>query len=188
MRRCIELGCGLTQFGIRSGTQEEFEFKRKILGEFVPKYVPRIDGNSEFPSENQPGQTVHENQFTSKNQSENGFSGKNQIVQTVHENQFTDEIQSVNQLSANKIPKNAPCYLSIDLDVLDPSIFCGTGTPEPGGWLWNEFIAHVYDVLSNYNIVGADIVELAPNYDPSGVSTVVACKVLREILLALSQN
>ena len=77
-----------------------------------------------------------------------------------------------------------PVYLSIDLDILDPSIFPGTGTPEPGGITFKELMAGMIE-LSNLNIVGADIVELAPHYDQSGGSTVVACKVLRELLLMM---
>ena len=77
---------------------------------------------------------------------------------------------------------NRPVYLTIDLDVLDPSIFAGTGTPEAGGVTFNELVTALCD-LSELNIVGADVVELAPHYDASGVSTAVACKVLREVLV-----
>ena len=77
---------------------------------------------------------------------------------------------------------NKPVYLSIDLDVLDPSIFCGTGTPEPGGMTFNDLISKIM-LLKNLNIVGADVVELSPHYDPSGVSTITAAKVIREVLL-----
>lgn len=73
-------------------------------------------------------------------------------------------------------------FISIDLDVLDPGIFSGTGTPEPGGMSFNELISWVV-AFSGLNIVGADVVELAPNYDTSGVSTVTAAKVIRELLL-----
>lgn len=78
--------------------------------------------------------------------------------------------------------KDVPIYLSIDLDVLDPSIFSGTGTPEPGGVSFNELLNNLLK-LKGLNIVGVDINELAPHYDQSGVSTAVACKVLREVLL-----
>lgn len=81
---------------------------------------------------------------------------------------------------------NAPVYLSLDLDVLDPSIFPGTGTPEPGGIDFREFQAFCTDLCTNrLNIVGADIMELAPRNDPSGVSSLVAAKALREMLLAI---
>ncbi len=76
-----------------------------------------------------------------------------------------------------------PVYLTIDLDVLDPSILPGTGTPEPGGWTFRELAEAIYG-LRGLNIVGLDVVELAPNYDTSGVSSVVAAKVVRECLLS----
>lgn len=80
-------------------------------------------------------------------------------------------------------------YLTIDLDVLDPSIFPGTGTPEPGGISYRQF-EQIFKVLknSNINLVGCDIVELSPDYDRSNVSTIVACKILRELSLVFSEN
>lgn len=75
-----------------------------------------------------------------------------------------------------------PIYLTIDLDVLDPSILPGTGTPEPGGMSFKEFLCNLM-AFQGLNIVGADVVELAPHYDASGVSSVVAAKVIREVLL-----
>lgn len=81
--------------------------------------------------------------------------------------------------------KNKPVYFTLDLDVLDPSVFSGTGTPEAGGVTFNELLDAVIKVCSELNIVAADICELAPNYDQSGVSTAAACKILREILLAI---
>ena len=80
-----------------------------------------------------------------------------------------------------------PVYVTIDLDVLDPSIFPGTGTQEPGGVTFKEMIEGMLS-LRGLNIVGADIVELAPNLDTSGVSTACACKVVREIALIISDN
>ena len=80
--------------------------------------------------------------------------------------------------------KGKPVYVSIDLDVLDPSIFPGTGTPEAGGITFKELLNAILS-LKGLNIVGADVNELSPHYDVSGVSTAVACKVLRELLLVL---
>ncbi len=93
-------------------------------------------------------------------------------------------------LTLNKIDeyveklKGKKVYLTIDLDVLDPSIFAGTGTPEAGGVTFNELLSAILK-LSCLNIVGADINELSPSYDASGVSTAVACKLLREVLLII---
>lgn len=80
--------------------------------------------------------------------------------------------------------KDKPVYVTIDLDILDPSIFPGTGTPEPGGISFKEML-EVINTLKQLNIVGADVVELSPDYDPSGVSTAVAAKVIRELLLII---
>lgn len=81
--------------------------------------------------------------------------------------------------------KDVPVYITIDLDVLDPSIFPGTGTPEAGGITYKELQDAILNMRGLNQIVGADIVELSPHYDHSGVSTAVACKVLREMVLLL---
>jgi len=116
------------QFGIRSGTKEEFEFGKKHT--FLQPF--NLNG-----------------------------------VEKIHE-----------------IIKDKPVYLTIDLDVLDPSIFPGTGTPEAGGVTFNELLKAIHS-LKGLNIVGADLVELSPQYDPSGVSTAVTCKIVREVVLTI---
>ncbi len=80
--------------------------------------------------------------------------------------------------------KDKPVYITIDLDVLDPSVFPGTGTPEPGGITFNDMLQIIKTLSSLENVVGMDVVELSPKYDASGVSTAVACKTLRELVLA----
>ncbi len=82
--------------------------------------------------------------------------------------------------------KNKNVYLTVDLDVLDPSVFCGTGTPEAEGVSFGELRKAVTLVCRELNIVGCDVTELSPHYDQSGVSTAVACKIIREMLLAMS--
>ncbi len=77
-----------------------------------------------------------------------------------------------------------PVYLTLDLDVLDPSVLSGTGTPEPGGVSFLELLRALRKTLRLNNIVGCDMVELSPHYDASGASTAVALKLLREMLLA----
>lgn len=123
------------QFGIRSGTKEEFDFALKE---------------------------------------------KHTYMETHTINTFLDIVKSL---------ENKNVYLTIDLDVLDPSIFPGTGTPEPGGISYREF-EEVFKILknSNINLVGLDIVELSPDYDNTNVSTVVACKILRELALIVSDK
>ncbi len=81
--------------------------------------------------------------------------------------------------------KGKPVYFTIDLDVLDPSVFPGTGTPEAGGISFMDLLSGILKV-SRLNIVGADVNELSPMLDASGASTAVACKVMRELLLSIN--
>lgn len=82
--------------------------------------------------------------------------------------------------------KNVPIYFTIDLDCLDPAAFPGTGTPEAGGVTFLELLEAIR-IVAQANVVGADVNELAPMLDASGVSTATACKVLRELLLAIAK-
>lgn len=82
----------------------------------------------------------------------------------------------------HEIIKNRPVYFTIDLDVLDPSCFPGTGTPEAGGVTFTELMLAVQTV-STMNTIAIDVNELSPALDQSGASTALACKLLREILL-----
>lgn len=79
-----------------------------------------------------------------------------------------------------------PVYFTLDLDVLDPSAFPGTGTPEAGGVSFTELLSAIMQV-SKLNVVACDLNELSPVYDQSGTSTLTACKILRELLLALKR-
>ena len=81
--------------------------------------------------------------------------------------------------------KDKNIFVTVDLDVLDTSIMPGTGTPEVGGLDFNQLVGW-FKYLSQFNIIGADVVELAPDYDTSGASTAVATKVIRELLMAVS--
>lgn len=78
-----------------------------------------------------------------------------------------------------------PVYISMDLDVFDPSIFPGTGTPEPGGITYPVFL-EVCQRLAGLQIVGMDFVEFSPPLDPSGISAVLAASCIREMLLLAS--
>ena len=131
MRRCHDLlGDGrIFQFGIRSGTKEEFAFQgagRVRAERFAAKTLPSI-----------------------------------------------------------VLPPQTPVYLTVDLDVLDPAEFPGTGTPEAGGLAFETLRGVLMDVFARFNAVVFDLVELAPALDASGRSTALACKLLRECLLAL---
>ena len=99
----------------------------------------------------------------------------------MHKFNFDGLKEVCEELSKN----NTPVYFTIDLDSLDPSVFCGTGTPEAGGVSFMELLNAILEV-SKTNIVGADINELAPMLDNSGASTAVACKTLRELILSIN--
>lgn len=118
------------QFGIRSGTKEEFEFA---------KTHTKME---RFKADN------------------------------------FDEVLALLSLTS----KPVPVYLTVDLDVLDPSVFPGTGTPEAGGLTFEELRSRLM-LLKDTNLVGMDFVELSPPYDASGCSTAVALKILREVLI-----
>ncbi len=95
-------------------------------------------------------------------------------------NSENKENEVLEQLKAD----GTPVYFTIDLDCLDPAVFAGTGTPEAGGVSFVQLLAALRCVCTA-NVIGADVNELAPMLDASGVSTATACKVLRELLLAL---
>ena len=133
IRRCHDiLGDGrIWQFGIRSGTREEFAFMKEghvVTEPFTLKTLPQVS-----------------------------------------------------------FPEGTPVYLTVDMDVLDPSEFPGTGTQEAGGVRFTELLAALRDVMARFRVVALDNVELSPPLDPTGRSTALACKFLREELLALSR-
>ena len=134
MRRCYDLlGDGrIWQFGIRSGTRDEFAFMR--------------------------------------------------------EGHVTTEPFSVKTLSSLSFPEGTPVYLTVDLDVLDPSEFPGTGTQEAGGLRFTELLSALTEILRRFNVVALDNVGLSPGLDASGRSTALACKILREQLLSLARR
>ena len=140
LRRCHDLvGDGrIFQFGIRSGTRDEFQFMK--------------DGH-------------------------------------VTTEPFADStLESVVKVLSSPLPStftSVPVYLTIDMDVLDPSEFPGTGTQEAGGFRYPQLLADMRLICSKLNVVAMDNVELSPGLDPTGRSTALACKFLRECLLAL---
>ena len=134
MRRCHDiLGDGrIWQFGIRSGTREEFAFMREghvVTEPFTLDTLPKVS-----------------------------------------------------------FPEGTPVYLTVDMDVLDPSEFPGTGTQEAGGVRFTELLAALRDIMARFNVVALDNVELSPPIDATGRSTALACKLLREELLALAKS
>lgn len=84
--------------------------------------------------------------------------------------------------------KGKPVYFTLDLDVLDSSVFPGTGTPEPGGVSFEELRKAAELVCRKADVAACDVNELSPPYDPSGISTAAACKIVREMLIALQKK
>ncbi|WAM32863.1 agmatinase [Caldicellulosiruptor morganii] len=78
--------------------------------------------------------------------------------------------------------QNKSVYLSIDIDVVDPAFAPGTGTPEPGGLTSMQLIDIILK-MEKLNIIGADIVEVSPYYDISDRTTLLAAKIIRELVL-----
>lgn len=101
-----------------------------------------------------------------------------------HTDMHKFDFSGLEALCARLAEEKTPVYFTIDLDCLDPSAFPGTGTPEAGGVTFLQLLAAIQTVAKT-NVVGVDVNELAPMLDASGVSTAMACKVLRELILAL---
>ena len=97
--------------------------------------------------------------------------------------------RSLNKLDEIKFPiaKSEPVYITLDMDILDPSYFPGTGAPEPAGLTTRELLNFILK-LDGLNIVGFDIVELCPSCDPSGISETTASFFARELLLIMGRN
>lgn len=111
-------------------------------------------------------------------------SGDREEFQWAKEHVFTQKFNLERLDSVVEHLQGKPVYLTIDLDVLDPSVFPGTGTPEAGGVTFTELNQALTKVFQ-LNIVAMDMNELSPVYDQSGASTALACKLLRELLLQL---
>ena len=104
-----------------------------------------------------------------------------------HSEMHKFDFTGLTELTDRLVRDGNPVYFTIDLDCLDPSVFPGTGTPEAGGITFIQLL-HSILAVSKANVIAADVNELSPMLDASGASTAVACKVLRELLLALHSN
>ena len=120
---------------------------------------------------------IHQFCIRSGDREEFRFAGQHTDM---HKFDFSGLSELVTELKEKKVP----VYFTIDLDCLDPSIFPGTGTPEAGGVSFMELLNAML-LVSQTNVVAADVNELAPMLDTTGVSTATAGKVLRELLLSL---
>lgn len=83
---------------------------------------------------------------------------------------------------ANKIPDGSKVYVTIDIDAFCPSIAAGTGTPSHGGFLYYEVLELLKVVAQNHTVIGIDLVEVAPDYDPSGSTQILAAQLLMNFL------
>ncbi|MBO4514071.1 MAG: agmatinase [Lachnospiraceae bacterium] len=101
-----------------------------------------------------------------------------------HTDMHKFNFDGLSEVVADLKAKNVPIYFTIDLDCLDPGYFPGTGTPEAGGVSFPELLDAILTV-KEANVIAADLNELAPNLDQSGASTALACKITRELMLAL---
>ncbi|HHY15207.1 MAG TPA: agmatinase [Firmicutes bacterium] len=118
---------------------------------------------------------IHQFGIRSGERSEFAFAQKHTRMQKFNLEGFQENVREL---------KNKPIYFTLDLDVLDPSVLPGTGTPEAGGIAFHELLAAVLQ-LHRLNVVACDVMELSPHYDHSGASTIAACKIVREILLQM---
>ena len=160
LRRCHDLvGDGrIFQFGIRSGTREEFQFMR--------------DGHvTTEPFADTTLASVVEKLKSSKVEKLKCGGSPN-----------------LSTFQPFNLSTSVPVYLTIDMDVLDPSEFPGTGTQEAGGFRYAQLVNDMRLICSKLNVVAMDNVELNPGLDPTGRSTALACKFLRECLLGLSNK
>lgn len=108
---------------------------------------------------------------------------------------FGSDILSVRQMRAlgtkavlSRIPPGARYYLSIDIDAFDPSIAPGTGTPSHGGFHYYEVLELVAGLAKQGSIIGIDLVETAPDYDPSGITAILAAQLLLNLLGRIFEN
>lgn len=99
------------------------------------------------------------------------------------------DIQSVRQIramgaeaAAARVPEGADLYLTIDIDGFDPSIAPGTGTPSHGGFLYYEVLEMLAILARRNRIVGLDLVEVAPDYDRTGTTAILAAQLLLNLI------
>ena len=105
------------------------------------------------------------------------------------------DIQSVRQFRAlgvagmlERIPAGARYYVTIDIDGFDPSIAAGTGTPSHGGFTYYEMLEFLDGLTKRGAIIGVDLVEVAPDYDPSGSTTTLAAQLLLNLIGRIHHN
>jgi agmatinase len=163
MRRCLSVvgPRGLIQVGIRSGTRDEF-VEMRAEDRVVEPHTAGYAGGLRAP--------------TPDGRSSGGERGAHEAHPMARK--LADLIAARGE---------RPIYLTVDLDVFDPGVLPGTGTPEPGGIFWPDFRA-ILDAIPEGRLVAADVVELSPGLDPTAGSSVYAAKVVREVALRLAHD
>lgn len=86
------------------------------------------------------------------------------------------------EATAARLPKGARVYITLDIDAFCPSIAPGTGTPSHGGFLYYDVLEILQRVAQEHDVVGIDLVEVAPDYDPTGGTSILAAQVLLNLL------
>ena len=86
------------------------------------------------------------------------------------------------EATAARIPPGARVYITLDIDAFCPSIAPGTGTPSHGGFLYYDVLELLQAVARRHEVVGIDLVEVAPDYDPTGSTAILAAQVLMNLL------
>ncbi len=110
-------------------------------------------------------------------------SGSQEDYQFAQKNKnvtFSDKLRLTSSQLGNL--KKKPIYLSLDIDVLDPAQAPGTGNPEPGGFSYQEVFSFLQSV-KDLNVVAADLVEVSPPHDVSDITSILAAKLIRQLLL-----
>ena len=166
-----------------------------IIGEVLKVYpdlqLIQIDAHADL-REDYLGETLSHSTVMRKI---TDFLGQGRLFQigvrsgTEEEFQRAEKMESIVSLDGSSLKnlvkrlKGKPVYLSLDLDVIDPGHLPGVGTPEPGGLTFPEFLS-LLKTLHSLHVIGFDVVELTPDYDPTQISSVTASVILREMILS----
>ncbi len=161
-----------------------YPIMKAVKGSFPSVQVVHFDAHCDLREEYEGQRLSHATVM--KLIRELGVAGMFQIGVRSGTRQEFEELLPVDSPAslAQRLDSGAPVYVSFDLDVLDPSLAPGVTTPEPGGLMFREVMEYL-NVLKGMDIVGADVVELAPDYDATFVSSVCASKVARELIMLL---
>ncbi|HNT43943.1 MAG TPA: agmatinase [Syntrophorhabdaceae bacterium] len=157
---------------------------KSMMGSFPLLQLVHFDAHCDLRDEYEGEKLSHATVM--KRVRELGISGMHQIGIRSGTRQEFAELSPVHSPDglAGSLERDIPIYISFDIDVFDPSLMSGVTTPEPGGLMFGEVMDYL-SVLKGMDIVGADLVELAPDYDTTFVSSVCAAKVAREIVMLL---